>query len=165
LTISTIDCNLFPYIWPIPVGKPVPVVYDWGMDEKGSAAQAGMGQDPAQMSGLILAFVGDGVWHALVRAWLTRTRKGTVQTLHREAVGYVRAAAQASALKIIQDTLDEEEALIVRRGRNAQGNAPKNVDVQTYRLATGFEALVGYLYLSGREDRLRELAGMILTEG
>ena len=135
------------------------------MDEKGTGTDTGNGQDPAQMSGLILAFVGDGVWHALVRAWLTRTRRGTVQTLHREAVGYVRAGAQALALSMIQDGLSEEEAGIVRRGRNAQGNAPKNVDVQTYRLATGFEALIGYLYLTGREERLMELTGMILTEG
>lgn len=126
--------------------------------------ETGNGQDPAQMSGLTLAFVGDGVWHALVRAWLARIRKGTVQTLHREAVGYVRAGAQALALNTIRDTLTEEEADILRRGRNAQGNAPKNVDVQTYRLATGFEALIGYLYLTGREERLMELAGMILTE-
>jgi ribonuclease-3 family protein len=134
------------------------------MVKKGTGMETGNGQDPAQMNGLTLAFVGDGVWHAMVRAWLTRTRKGTVQTLHREAVGYVRASAQALAVNIIQDKLTEEEADILRRGRNAQGNAPKNVDVQTYRLATGFEALVGYLYLSGREERLMELAGMILTE-
>mgnify|MGYP000176883180 CR=1 FL=1 len=75
---------------------------------------------------------------------------------------YVRAGAQASALNRIRGVLTEEEAGILRRGRNAQGNAPKNVDVQTYRLATGFEALIGYLYLTGREDRLMELAGMIL---
>jgi len=116
------------------------------------------------MSGLTLAFVGDGVWHALVRAWLARTRKGTVRTLHRAAVGYVRAGAQASAVGVIQDILTGEESDILRRGRNAQGNAPKNVDVQTYRLATGFEALIGYLYLMGREERLMELVGMILTE-
>ncbi len=147
------------------MGKQAGVVYDWYMDEKGTLADTGNGQDPSQMSGLTLAFVGDGVWHALVRAWLTRTRKGTVQTLHREAVGYVRASAQAQALSTIQDKLTEEEADVARRGRNAQGNAPKNVEVQTYRLATGFEALVGYLYLMGREDRLKELAEMILTEG
>ena len=147
------------------MGKPARVVYDWDMDEKGTVTDAGRGQNPAQMSGLTLAFVGDGVWHALVRAWLARTRKGTVRTLHREAVGYVRAGAQASALSMIQNTLTEEEADVVRRGRNAQGNAPKNVEVQTYRLATGFEALVGYLYLTGREDRLKELTEMILTEG
>jgi len=135
------------------------------MNGSGTGMGPGKGQDPAQMSGLTLAFVGDGVWHALVRAWLTRTRKGTVQTLHREAVGYVKASAQAAALSMIQDKLTEEEADILRRGRNAQGNAPKNVDVQTYRLATGFEALIGYLYLTGREERLSELTGMILTEG
>ena len=123
------------------------------------------GHDPAQMNGLVLAFVGDGVWHAMVRAWLARTRKGTVRTLHREAVGYVRASAQASALSMIQDKLTGEEADVVRRGRNAQGNAPRNVDVQTYRLATGFEALIGYLYLTGREERLNELTGMIFTKG
>lgn len=153
-----------PFIWPIPVGKRARVVYDGDMDEKGTGMGTGNGQDPAQMSGLTLAFVGDGVWHALVRAWLTRTRKGTVRTLHREAVAYVRAGAQASAVSLIQDTLTGEEADILRRGRNAQGNAPKNVDVQTYRLATGFEALIGYLYLTGREERLMELAGIILTE-
>lgn len=123
------------------------------------------GYDPGQMSGLALAFVGDGVWHALVRAWLTRTRKGTVETLHRAAVGYVRAGAQAEALSAIQGFLTEEEAGIVRRGRNAQGHTPRNVDMQTYRLATGFEALIGYLYLTGRDGRLRELAGKILVEG
>ena len=155
---------MFPPIWPIPVGKRARVVYDVGMDEKGTGMGRPSGQDPAQMSGLTLAFVGDGVWHALVRAWLVGTRKGTVQTLHREAVAHVRAGAQAAAVGLIQDTLTEEEADILRRGRNAQGNAPKNVDVQTYRLATGFEALVGYLYLMGREDRLMELTGMILIE-
>lgn len=158
----TINHNVFPFICLFSVGKRARVVYDWGMDEKGTGTDTERGQAPEQMSGLTLAFVGDGVWHAMVRTFLVRTRKGTVQALHREAVGYVRAGAQASALNRIRGVLTEEEAGILRRGRNAQGNAPKNVDVQTYRLATGFEALIGYLYLTGREDRLMELAGMIL---
>jgi ribonuclease-3 family protein len=142
------------------VGKRSRVVYHWNMDEHPSSDR----QDPGQMSGLALAFVGDGVWHALVRAWLASRKAAGVQALHREAVGYVRASAQAQALSVIQPVLTQEESDIARRGRNAQGNAPRNVDVQTYRLATGFEALVGYLYLMGREDRLKELSGMILKE-
>lgn len=145
------------------MGKRTVVVYHWDMDE-GWNRSAAAGQDPGQMSGLTLAFVGDGVWHALVRAYLARKAPGTVQALHRQAVGYVRAGAQADALKMIRTALTEAETDIVRRGRNAQGNAPRNVDVQSYRLATGFEALIGYLYLTGREDRLRELAAMILVE-
>jgi ribonuclease-3 family protein len=85
----------------------------------------------------------------------------TASRLHRESVRYVKASSQASVAKKLADTLSEEEKDILRRGRNANpGTVPKHALISDYRLATGFEALVGYLYLQGNMTRLSELMDM-----
>lgn len=113
---------------------------------------------PGLYAPLALAFVGDGVYELYVRTRLMR--KGSLQAnkLHRLATQYVKAGAQAVSVRAILDKLSEEESAVYRRGRNAKSaTVPKNADVAEYRMATGFEALLGYLYLSGRAERLHEI--------
>ena len=83
--------------------------------------------------------------------------------LHIEAIKYVKAQSQAQALKKIEVNLTEKEKEIVRRGRNQKSHtAPKNADIIDYKYATGFEALIGYLYLTNQEKRIKELVEMII---
>lgn len=117
-------------------------------------------------SPLALAFVGDTVWDLLVRQRLLLTR-AQVGALHRQAVRCVNAGAQAESASRVEPHLTPEEADIFRRGCNAHARhaAPKNQDPFAYSRATGLEALFGYLYLTGQEQRIRELfdiAGPIL---
>lgn len=106
-------------------------------------------------SPLALAFVGDSIYEAFIRAKLLLAANQSAAKLHRTAVSFVRAGAQALAMQALLPLLTEEEADIYKRGRNAHSHTvPKNADVTEYRAATGFEALVGYLYLSGQTDRL-----------
>ena len=106
-------------------------------------------------SPLALAFVGDSIYEAFFRANLLLAANQSAAKLHRTAVSFVRAGAQALAMQALLPLLTEEEADIYKRGRNAHSHTvPKNADVTEYRAATGFEALVGYLYLSGQTDRL-----------
>lgn len=119
-----------------------------------------MMEDLKQMKSLALAYMGDAIYEVYVREYLLRNKQVQPQKLHEQAIGFVSAKAQAKALHYLidLDVLTEEEAAVVRRGRNAKsGAAPKNTSVATYRHSTGFEALVGYLYLDGRRDRLDEL--------
>lgn len=119
--------------------------------------------DPRALSPLVLAYVGDAVFELHVRERLVRRGLGKVNELHREAVGVVRATAQAQTISRLMDSLSDEEKDIVRRGRNAKGGpAPKGAEIQEYRYSTGFEALLGYLYLSGQRARLAELLDMAL---
>ncbi|RIW30009.1 ribonuclease III [Bacillus salacetis] len=116
--------------------------------------------DAKQMNALALAYMGDAVYETYVRQFLLQSGRVKPNQLHRAATGYVSAKAQAAALKEITDLeiLSEEEMAVVRRGRNAKsGTIPKNTDVQTYRYSTAFEALIGYLFLQNRKDRLEEL--------
>jgi ribonuclease-3 family protein len=107
---------------------------------------------------LVLAYIGDAVYDLFIRQYLISLGNLKPHHLHRKASMYVSAKAQASVLKALESILTPEEADIVKRGRNAKsGTIPKNTDVLVYRQSTGFEALVGYLFLSGRKDRLREL--------
>ena len=107
---------------------------------------------------LQLAYIGDGVWELLVRTRIIY--KGRSARLgHKDAVACVNAGAQAEAFRRIEPLLTEAEADIARRGRNAHAHhaAPKNQDAADYRAATALEALIGYLYLIGEEDRLLTL--------
>jgi ribonuclease III family protein len=121
--------------------------------------------DAKQMNALALAYMGDAVYETYVRQFLLQSGRVKPNQLHRAATGYVSAKAQAAALKVISDRelLSEEEMAIVRRGRNAKsGTIPKNTDVQTYRYSTAFEALIGYLFLQNRKERLEELIQLTL---
>lgn len=106
-------------------------------------------------SPLALAFVGDSIYEAFIRTKLLLAANQSAAKLHRAAVSFVRAGAQSFVMQTLLPLLSEEETEIYKRGRNAHSHTvPKNADVTEYRAATGFEALVGYLYLSGQTERL-----------
>lgn len=104
---------------------------------------------------LQLAYIGDAVWELLVRSRIIYKGR-SARHVHKDAVACVNAHAQSEALRRIEAQLTEQEADIARRGRNAHAHhaAPKNQDAADYRAATALEALIGYLYLTGQEERL-----------
>lgn len=107
---------------------------------------------------LVLAYIGDAVYDTFVRSMIVSDGSVQVAKLHKRAVGYVQAKAQAQIIEKLHETLTEDEKDIVRRGRNTKSaTVPKNADINDYRYATGFEALIGYLYLIGNIKRLMEL--------
>ncbi|MED3762341.1 MULTISPECIES: Mini-ribonuclease 3 [Peribacillus] len=116
--------------------------------------------DAKMLNSLALAYIGDAVYETYIRHHLIQ--KGAVKPnlLHKKATSFVAAKAQNKIIHFFleSDWLSEEESAVVRRGRNAKsGTVPKNTDVQTYRYSTAFEALMGFLYLSGRKERMEEL--------
>jgi ribonuclease III family protein len=117
-----------------------------------------LSRDPNLMNPLVLAFLGDATYAHCVRYHLIA--KGLVKPhqLHKAANRYVSARAQAGILHALLPSLSEEEQAVVRRGRNAKsGSSAKNADIIDYRHATAFEALIGYLYLCGKEERVAEI--------
>ncbi|MGP4070442.1 Mini-ribonuclease 3 [Halobacillus sp. B29] len=117
-------------------------------------------KDVKQMKSLALAYMGDSVYELYVRKHLLEQGKIQPQRLHKAAVKFVSAVSQAKAVAYWQEKglLTEEEQGVLRRGRNAKsGSVPKSTNVQTYRYSTGFEAVLGFLYLSGKTGRLEEL--------
>ena len=113
-------------------------------------------EEARRLNPLQLAFLGDGVYELFIREYLLSDNTAlNVHKLHKEAINYVRAHGQSEIIKAIESQLTEEELYIYKRGRNAKSaTVPKNADVTEYRFATGFEALVGYLYLIDDEERL-----------
>lgn len=105
----------------------------------------------------MLAFLGDAVFELMVRARLVGQGNAPIGQLHRQAVAHVSAAAQSAAFPALEPLLTEEELAIFKRGRNTHNNTPKNADPAQYRCATGLEALFGYLYLLGRQERAQTL--------
>ncbi len=115
------------------------------------------------MPPLVWAYVGDCVYELFIRMQLVNTTKLNPHKLHIEAIKYVKAQAQAEILAKIYDELTENEKDIVRRGRNAENHhLPKNADATDYMYATAFEALIGYLYLTKEDERLKEILSKIL---
>ena len=110
------------------------------------------------MSPLTWAYIGDCVYELYVRQELINKTNLKPHRLHIEAIRYVKASKQAEILQKISDRLTEEEKDIVRRGRNAENHhLPKNASVQDYMYSTAFEALIGYLYLTKKDERLKEI--------
>ncbi len=110
------------------------------------------------LSPLVWAYVGDGVYELFVRTKLIEKSNAKPHKLHIESIKYVKAGAQADILKKLEDILTEEEKDIVRRGRNTQNHhVAKNASTADYSQSTGFEALIGYLYLSKQDERLKEI--------
>ena len=110
------------------------------------------------MSSLGLAHVGDAVFELMVRTWICTQGAETAKRLHNDTVSYVSAKSQAAAAERLVPELDEEELLVFKRGRNAHVNTmPRASTYEEYHTATGVETLFGYLYLSGKTDRLDEL--------
>lgn len=112
---------------------------------------------------LELAYIGDAVYELYVRERLV-PEGGHVQAMHRRATKIVCASAQSEALGRIEEMLTDAEKDIVRRARNAKQNPPKNADPAQYHRATGLEALIGYLYLSGQRERMDALIRAALGE-
>lgn len=113
---------------------------------------------PNTYSPVVLAYIGDSVYELIVRTMIVSEGSKAVAKMHNEARGYVNANAQATMYHAVLPYLSEEEQDVLKRGRNAKsGRAPKSADLQTYKHATGFEALIGYLYISDRVDRVIEL--------
>ena len=119
--------------------------------------------DVDMMSPLIWAYVGDSVYELFIRTYLTNTTKLKPHQLHIKSIQYVKAGAQAEILEGVMEHLTEQEKEIVRRGRNAENHhLPKNASVQEYMYSTAFEALIGYLYLTKQDDRLREILNLCI---
>lgn len=122
---------------------------------------------PEQYSALGLAYIGDGVYDLIIRTIVIGLGNGKVKNFHRLTSGVVKAESQAKLVKEILELLSEEEMAIYRHGRNAKSaTSAKNASIVDYRVATGFEALLGYLYLKHRMDRALELVkeGLERTE-
>ena len=113
---------------------------------------------PNELSPLILAHIGDAVYEVVIRTIELSKGNRPMQKLHKDTAKFVNAKAQADIIDKIMDLLTEEELTQYKRGRNAKsGSVAKNASVSDYRKATGFEALMGYLYLNNKNERMLEL--------
>ncbi len=114
--------------------------------------------DISQMSPLVWAYMGDAVYEKFIREYVIRQGLCKNGLLHKKSIKYVSAKGQSQILKEIEDFLTDEEKDIVRRGRNSNPHSTaKNADIVEYKYATGFEALIGWLYLNKKEERLEEI--------
>lgn len=109
-------------------------------------------------SALTLAYIGDAIYDLIIRTYMVANGNAPVNKLHKQVIRLVQATAQAELYHMIQDRLTEEEQAVYKRGRNAKSfSTAKNAGIVEYRTATGLEALIGYLYLTDRLDRILEL--------
>lgn len=109
-------------------------------------------------SSLTLAYIGDGIYEVIVRTVIVDEANRQVNKIHKSASNLVKAETQAKMIHYIMDDLSEEEVKIYKRGRNAKAvTRAKNASMSDYRTATGFEALMGWLYLTGQSERMMEL--------
>jgi len=116
------------------------------------------GKDIRSFSPLTLAYIGDAIYEIVIRTIIVEKGNAPVNKLHHKASSLVKAVAQKEAMEKILPLLTKEEEAIYKRGRNAKSyTSAKNASVIDYRIATGFEALMGFLYLMGRNERMLEL--------
>ena len=116
------------------------------------------GQDIRSYSPLTLAYIGDSIYDLIIRTMLVERGNSQVNKLHHRASAYVKAAAQREIMAEIEPMLTEEEHGYYKRGRNAKSfTTAKNATIVEYRVATGFEALLGFLYLTGQTERVMQL--------
>ncbi|MDD3865609.1 MAG: ribonuclease III domain-containing protein [Candidatus Izemoplasmatales bacterium] len=110
-------------------------------------------------NGLTLAYLGDAIWEAKIREYLMKSGLTKVNDLHRKAIKFTSAIGEATAVdRLISECFSETEIDIFKRGRNAEStHKPKSVDLGTYHKSTGFEAVIGYLYLENATSRLEEI--------
>ena len=114
---------------------------------------------------ITLAYLGDSIYEVYIRDYLIKKGIAKVEDLQREAVKYVSAKSQAIILSylMVNNLLTESELDVVKRGRNYKRTShPKNTDIITYKMSSGFEAMIGYLYLTDKKDRLDEIMNYIL---
>lgn len=124
--------------------------------------------DVRAYSPLTLAYIGDVIYDLVIRTIVVERANRSAHELHKQTTRYVKAEAQSKMVQALQEELTEEELAVYKRGRNAKSyTTAKNASVNDYRKATGFEALMGFLYLTDQTDRLLflikrgiELAGM-----
>ncbi|MBR6243077.1 MAG: ribonuclease III [Ruminococcus sp.] len=122
-------------------------------------------REAGNYSPLTLAFLGDSVYDTLVREYLLRIANMPVAKLHSAKIQLVCAEFQSAAYERVADALTEKELAVLKRGRNATGNTvPKHADAAQYRRATALECLFGYLYLTGKTDRIAGLFDIIIAE-
>lgn len=112
-------------------------------------------QDVRAYSPLALAYIGDGIYELVIRSVVVERANRSANDLHKKSVNYVSATAQATMIQALSEELTDDEEAVYKRGRNAKSyTTAKNASVGDYRKATGFEALMGFLYLTGQTDRL-----------
>lgn len=125
-------------------------------------------KDARQLNGLALAYMGDAVYEVYIRKFLLESGRVKPNDLHRASTKFVSAKAQAAQLHRLfeEDFLTDEEKTVAKRGRNAKsGHIPKNTDVQTYNHSTAFEAVIGFLFLTGQLERMEAVIYNILENG
>lgn len=121
--------------------------------------------DARQMNGLSLAYIGDSIFESYIRKYALGLGYQKVQDLHKIVVKFTSGEAQASVVEYLlsNNLLNEEEIVFYKRGRNSHiKSSRKNISLQSYLQATGFEALIGYLYLSNQIERLEEIINIVL---
>ena len=115
-------------------------------------------KEAKEFSPLVLAYIGDAVYELIIRSILVSMGNRPVNKLNKDATSLVKAGAQSEIVKLISDKLSEEEYTVFKRGRNSSPHTmAKNASMTDYKYATGFEALIGFLYLDNRCDRALEL--------
>ena len=119
-------------------------------------------KNPNEYSSLVLAYIGDAVYELYIRNYIVSKGNYRIDEIHKSSIKYVKASAQCENFYKIKDILTEEEIAVFKRGRNAKSRPPKNADVMEYKIATGFEALIGYMYINGNEKRIDEIMNIIL---
>ncbi len=121
--------------------------------------------DAGMYSPLVLAYVGDAVYEIMIRTKVVNGGSVQVNKLHKHSAALVKAETQAKMITALMDELTEAEMAVYKRGRNAKSyTMAKNATMKDYRMATGFEALVGFLYLSEQHHRLVELVSLGLEK-
>ncbi len=114
--------------------------------------------DTVNYSPQTFAYIGDAVYEVVIRTMIVDEANRSANDLHKMSSEYVKASTQAKLAEILQDVFDEEELAIFKRGRNTKINSKaKNASFHDYKKATGFEAVIGYLYLEGKTERMLEL--------
>lgn len=115
-------------------------------------------KEATEFSPLVLAYIGDAVYELIIRSILVSMGNRPVNKLNRDATSLVKASAQSEIIKLISDSLSDKEYTVFKRGRNSSPHTmAKNASMTDYKYATGFEALIGFLYLDNRCDRALEL--------
>lgn len=121
--------------------------------------------DAREINVITLAYLGDAIYEVYIREHLIKTGIALVEDLQKAAINYVSAKGQDKIVRFLIDNnyLKDYELDIVKRGRNYNRlSHPKNTDIMTYKMATGFEALIGYLYLDNKKERINEIINYIL---
>ena len=114
-------------------------------------------EQAAAMNPLALAYIGDGIFSDQIRKYLLGCGHQNVNFMTKTSINYVRASAQAQIIRALLPQLSEAEERMVKRGRNTASQVPKNANPTDYRYATGFETLIGYLFLCGESERMKNL--------